>query len=155
MEIEEATWPNQAFLYRINGDKNPLHVDPDVAKDAGFDKPILHGMCTYGMITKTVYKEICKRLFPESKTFPVKSIRARFTSHVFPGETLVERFWKTDEGVIFEVRTKERGDAVVVGEAEFYHENSDHPHLHIHDSGDGSKLGSMLFEQVRTKAPKS
>ena len=82
--------------YRLNGDLNPLHVDPNLAELAGFEVPILHGLCTYGIITKVIMKELVPKILPKTKEFPLKFIRARFTSHVFPGETLLLNFWRTD-----------------------------------------------------------
>lgn len=82
--VEETTTPNQAFLYRLSGDYNPLHVDPEMSAMGGFKVPILHGLCTYGITAKAVYE----KYHSEDPTL-LKKINARFTGHVFPGETLI------------------------------------------------------------------
>jgi acyl dehydratase len=86
---EMATTKNQAFIYRLSGDYNPLHVDPQMSSMGGFDVPILHGLCSYGTTARAVYdtfhKEDAQRL---------GKITSRFTGHVFPGETLVVEMWK-------------------------------------------------------------
>ncbi len=83
---EEKTNPNQAFLYRLCSDKNPLHVDPD--KSGGFERPILHGLCSFGFTGRTLWQN----MFLED-AMRLREMGARFTSHVFPGETLVVRAW--------------------------------------------------------------
>lgn len=107
--IEETTSANQALLYRLCGDANPLHVDPDFARGFGYDRPILHGLCTYGHVGRHVIKAFCgndPRLF--------KSIRVRFAETVFPGETLVTRLWReSPTRVVFETRVKERDKLVI------------------------------------------
>lgn len=111
--LEQQTVPNQALIYRLSGDVNPLHVDSNMAAAGGFDKPILHGLCTYGIAGKQIIKAYCDN---DSKRF--KTIKARFTSHVFPGETLIIRTWYDGKGTVaFEGATKERGKVVIVGYA--------------------------------------
>ncbi|CAN3366739.1 peroxisomal hydratase-dehydrogenase-epimerase [Diutina catenulata] len=89
---------SQAALYRLNGDRNPLHIDPEFAKGAKFDKPILHGMCTYGVSAKILL----------DKFGPFNEIKARFTGVVFPGETLKVKAWKKGDTVIFQTHVVER-----------------------------------------------
>jgi acyl dehydratase len=107
------THPNQALYYRIGGnDPNPLHVDPDMSILGGFEKPILHGLCTYGMATKAAYE-----LLGEEKIENLLFFKARLTSHVIPGESLSIQFWKGNGGsVIVAVKNLDRGTQVLVGE---------------------------------------
>jgi acyl dehydratase len=93
---ETRTEPNQAILYRLCGDLNPLHIDPDMAAMGKFDKPILHGLGFYGFTARTIFEKYCGG---DVKNF--KSFNARFTSHVFPGETLIVEMFKEGDKVYF------------------------------------------------------
>ncbi|HKY89460.1 MAG TPA: SDR family NAD(P)-dependent oxidoreductase, partial [Nevskiaceae bacterium] len=107
--IEEKTDPNQTLLYRLSGDWNPLHADPAFAKAFGFDKPILHGLCTFGHVGRHVLKAFCDN---DGRRF--KNIKVRFADSVFPGETLVTRMWKeSDQKIVFETKVKERDKVVI------------------------------------------
>jgi acyl dehydratase len=100
---EADTRPDQAFLYALSGDRNPLHRDPKVAKMAGFPRPILHGLCTYGTACRSVISTI-------SDYDPTKIIGfdARFSTPVFPGETILTEMWVDGPIVSFRSRVKER-----------------------------------------------
>lgn len=87
-----ATRDDQAFLYRLNGDPNPLHVDPRIAREAGFDRPILHGLCTFGMAVTAVLFDLAG-----GGAGALRGFRARFTAPVFAGETLRVEMWKGGE----------------------------------------------------------
>ncbi|MEZ4327372.1 MAG: SDR family NAD(P)-dependent oxidoreductase [Polyangiales bacterium] len=107
--IEEKTDAQNALLFRLSGDWNPLHADPDFAKAFGYERPILHGLCTYGYAGRHVIKAFAKN----DGRF-MKSIKVRFAKNVFPGETLVTRMWKeSDTRVVFETRVKERDEVVI------------------------------------------
>jgi acyl dehydratase len=107
---ESPTLPQQALLYRMaSGDKNPLHADPDFAAFAGFDRPILHGLCTYGIVAKAAVDHAIP-VGPGA----VESFRARFSGVVFPGETLVTTIWDEDDHLILSAAVKERDAAVVL-----------------------------------------
>lgn len=107
-ELQTST--QGALLYRLSGDLNPLHADPTVAIKAGFPKPILHGLATFGVAGHALLKVLCDYQ-PER----FRRIGARFTAPVFPGETLRTEIWKDEEGVAsFQVRCIER-DVVAVG----------------------------------------
>lgn len=101
--ISMETQKNQAQLYRLCGDKNPLHVDPNFAKLAGFDIPILHGLCTYGHCGRAVLKAFC-----DNDPARMKSFEVRFSGVVYPGETITTEMWREgDNKVIFRAYTKE------------------------------------------------
>jgi acyl dehydratase len=105
---EADTRPDQAFLYALSGDRNPLHRDPNFAKMAGFPRPILHGLCTYGTACRSVISTVCK--FDPTK---ITSFDARFSSPVFPGETIVTEMWVDGNVLSFRCKLKER-DVVVL-----------------------------------------
>ncbi|KAG2243298.1 hypothetical protein Bca52824_094867 [Brassica carinata] len=107
---EERTQPSQALLYRLSGDYNPLHSDPNVAKLARFPRPILHGLCTLGFAIKAIIKCICK-----GDPSTVKTISGRFLATVFPGETLITEMWLQGLRVIYQTKVKERNKAVLSG----------------------------------------
>ncbi len=106
--VDIATNPNQALIYRLSGDRNPLHADPDFAKMAGFPRPILHGMCTYGVTCRAVLQT-----YAEYDASRFKSHGARFSSPVFPGETITVDLWKDGNVVSFEARVKSRNVTVI------------------------------------------
>jgi 3-hydroxyacyl-CoA dehydrogenase/3a,7a,12a-trihydroxy-5b-cholest-24-enoyl-CoA hydratase len=106
--VEDKTSDNQALLYRLSGDWNPLHADPGFAKAFGFQKPILHGLCSFGFATRAV-----AQLAPEGDPRYIKSIKARFASTVMPGETLITEMWKEGGKVIFRTKIKERGEVCI------------------------------------------
>ena len=99
----------QAALYRLNGDLNPLHIDPAAAGRAGFKRPILHGLCTYGYATRAV---INGGLAGEMQR--LEGFAARFSSPVFPGDNLTTEGWRTQKGYIVRVRTQ-RGVVITNG----------------------------------------
>jgi acyl dehydratase len=109
--VEKATSPDQAALYRLNGDKNPLHIDPEFARLGGLDRPILHGLCTFGFAGRAVLKSVCG-----GDPARLKSFAVRFMGPVFPGETLVTEGWKAGSGKYI-VRTSTLDGRVVLGNA--------------------------------------
>lgn len=110
--LSDKTEVNQALLYRLCGDWNPMHVDPDYAAKAGYEKPFLHGLCTFGYLGRHVIKAFCDN---DSRLF--KSVRARFAAIVMPGDTLETRMWReSPTRIIVEMRAVER-DVVVLKNA--------------------------------------
>lgn len=105
---EEQTLEKQALIYRLNGDINPLHADPNMAKMGNFETPILHGLCTYGFAGRAVLKH-----YAGNDPARFKSMSGRFSREVYPGDTLVTEMWETDDCVIFQTKAKER-DVVVL-----------------------------------------
>lgn len=107
--VEETTSSNQALLYRLSGDWNPLHADPKFAKTAGFERPILHGLCAFGFAARAVAKSFA----PDGDPRYVRSIRARFASPILPGETIVTEMWQHGDKIIFRCRIKERNEICI------------------------------------------
>ena len=103
-----GTAANQAALFRLLGDRNPLHVDPEVARRAGFAGPILHGASTFGLACLTVLRDFCGG-DPER----LARFAARFTGPVYPGEALLFSFWREGETLRFRADASERGAAVL------------------------------------------
>ncbi len=99
--ISQKTCENQAALYRLSGDLNPLHIEPQAARTGGFDRPILHGLCTYGFATRALVNGPL-----EGDVSRLKQFKARFSSSVYPGDTLTTEGWKTDNGYILQAKTE-------------------------------------------------
>lgn len=103
-----ATRPDQALLYSLNGDPNPIHVDPLTARRAGFERPILHGLCTYGIACRALLARCCDYTPSRMRRFD-----ARFSAAVVPGDTLVVDISRAADGLRFEARAEERGVVVL------------------------------------------
>jgi acyl dehydratase len=110
--VESPTLPQQALLYRLSGDKNPLHVDPNMAALGGFDRPILHGLCSYGIVCKAAVDHAL-----DGDVTKVGRYQARFSGVVFPGETIVTSMWHEGDKVILSAATKERETPVITNAA--------------------------------------
>jgi len=109
-EVRVPTAENQALLYRLNGDINPIHSDPEVAKAAGFDRPILHGLCFYGIAARIGVRELCG---DDPARF--RAFEARFAKVVMPGDTLLVRGWRLEEEgkAAVTVTVEESGDVAI------------------------------------------
>ncbi len=107
-KVDFKTHPNSALIYRLSGDRNPLHADPAAAVKGGFKTPILHGLCTYGVAGRAIVKACCG-----GDPAKLKSIQVRFSSPVFPGETIRTEIWRDGGQVSFRARVVER-DVVVL-----------------------------------------
>lgn len=105
---ETLTRVDQALLYRLSGDRNPLHADPEEARRVGFDRPILHGLCSYGICCSAIVQRICN-----DDPALIRALDVRFARPVMPGETLVTELWRDGNIVSFRGRVKER-DVVVI-----------------------------------------
>ncbi|KAL8987057.1 MAG: hypothetical protein Q9177_003706 [Variospora cf. flavescens] len=117
--VEEATTEEQAALYRLNGDRNPLHIDPEFSKVGGFKVPILHGLCFFGISGKHVYKRYGQ----------FKNIKVRFAGTVLPGQKLRTEMWKEGSKVVFQTKVVETGKLCIAAAA-----------AELVDDGKGAKL---------------
>lgn len=109
--VEEATSTETAALYRLNGDFNPLHIDPKIGESAGFGHPILHGLCTYGYVCRAVIMKECG-----GDPSKLKYLSGQFRKPVWPGDTLITEGWREDGRIVLRVSAKERpGDYVFSG----------------------------------------
>jgi acyl dehydratase len=107
--VSYTTRTDQALLYRLSGDRNPLHSDPVFAKRAGFDRPILHGLCTYGFTGRALLHTLCG-----SDPTRFRSMHARFSRPTFPGDTLTVSMWVDGTEAAFRTENQ-RGETVIDG----------------------------------------
>lgn len=108
-EVSVPTLPQQALIYRLTGDRNPLHADPAMARAFGFDRPILHGLASYGIACRIVLREFC-----DYDTTRIGALDVRFAGPLYPGETLTLRFWQEPGSDLrFEALAAERSAPVL------------------------------------------
>jgi len=105
--VEVPTLPQAALIYRLSGDLNPLHAEPALAKQAGFDRPILHGLATYGVVGYAALKSFC-----DSDPTRLRSLKGRFSAPVFPGERIQISLWREAGGVAIRAAVPERNAVV-------------------------------------------
>jgi acyl dehydratase len=103
-----ATLPQQALIYRLSGDFNPLHALPDVAREVGFERPPVHGLCTMGVVTHALLKSCC-----DYDPDRFRHIRLRFSAPVYPGETIRTEIWQEAEHIAFRARSVEQDKVVI------------------------------------------
>jgi acyl dehydratase len=108
LSCTSATRPDQALLFRLSGDRNPLHVDREAAREAGFPQPLLHGRCTYGIACRAVLNTIC-----DYDHTLVTGFDARFSAPVYPGEILTTDMWQDRNVVSFRCSVKARNSVVL------------------------------------------
>jgi acyl dehydratase len=106
--VDLRTYPNSALIYRLSGDRNPLHADPEAAAAGGFRTPILHGLCTYGVAGRALVRACCG-----GDPARLKSMQVRFSAPVLPGETIRTEIWPDGARISFRARAVER-DTVVL-----------------------------------------
>lgn len=110
-ELVTPTSPTQALWYRLCGDRNPLHVDPEFAAEAGFPAPILHGLCSYGMVCLGMVEELL-----DGDVGRVAGYSVRFAGVVYPGETLRTRVWRDGSRLLATTTAVERDEAPVLSD---------------------------------------
>ena len=110
--VDSPTLPQQALLYRLNGDKNPLHADPEFAKRGGFDRPILHGLCSFGIVCKAIVDAALG-----GDPTRVARYAVRFAGVAFPGETLRTSWWRENGKLLIDVQSAERGAPIITNAA--------------------------------------
>jgi acyl dehydratase len=108
LSVDYATRLDQALLYRLNGDRNPLHSDPQSARASGFPRPILHGLCTYGITCRAVLQHVLGYDADQ-----ILSHQVRFSSPVFPGDVITVDLWTDGKDISFEARVKDRNVTVI------------------------------------------
>jgi acyl dehydratase len=107
--IDMPTLPIAALIYRLSGDYNPLHADPAIARKAGFERPILQGLCIYGVVCHSLVRAVC-----DNDASRLRGMGARFTKPVYPGETIRTEYWLVDGGAVrFRCRSVERNELVL------------------------------------------
>lgn len=110
--VEHTIPRDQAALYRLSGDKNPLHIDPAFARKSGFDQPILQGLCSFGHAGRAILHSVC-----DSDPARMKSFSVRFMNVVFPGDTLITRGWRADDAGRYIIRTVNQEGKIILGNA--------------------------------------
>ena len=103
-----VTLPQQALIYRLSGDFNPLHASPSIARNAGFKAPILHGLCTLGVMTHALLKTCC-----DYDPLRFKQLRLRFSAPVYPGDTIRTEIWRNGNEVLFRCKSLEQDKVVI------------------------------------------
>src|SRR4051812_33876285 len=112
--VTYETRPEQALIYRLSGDRNPLHSDPEFAKMAGFDRPILHGLCTYGFTGRALLHALCG-----SDPTRFRSMEGRFSRPVFPGDALTVSMWRDGDSAVFQTKTQDGTVVIDAGRCTF------------------------------------
>ena len=102
------TRQDQALLYRLCGDRNPLHADPELARRVGFDRPILHGLCSFGIACQSIVTTQC-----DYDPSTIRRFEARFTAPVLPGETLATDIWRDGQNIHFRVRSEDQNTVII------------------------------------------
>jgi acyl dehydratase len=108
-QVVRPTRPEQALIYRLSGDRNPLHVDPKFAARGGFDQPILHGLCTYGVTGRALLRVLC-----DGDPARFRSMSGRFSRPVLPGEPLTVSIWLAGDGESAQFQTTRKDGTVVI-----------------------------------------
>lgn len=112
LRVTLETLPQSGLIYRLSGDYNPIHADPEVARKAGFDRPILHGLCTLGVVTRALVRGCCN-----GKAENLRVVEGRFSAVVYPGESITTEMWRDGQNVSFRANVAGRGIVLNNGRA--------------------------------------
>lgn len=144
--IQQKTGENQAILYRLTGDRNPLHIDPSFAAMGGFDKPPLHGLCSLGFAVRHVLQQ-----YADNNSSRFKAMKARFTKPVIPGQTLQTDMWREGNRIHFQTKAVETGNQVIGGAYVDLHEVSQAPKARLHGTAAANLGSNEVFKRIEER----
>ncbi|KAG5894789.1 hypothetical protein JTB14_005225 [Gonioctena quinquepunctata] len=149
--LSQKTSVDQAALYRLSGDRNPLHIDPNMARISGFDTPILHGLCTLGISVKLVMSA-----FASHDVSLFKAVKARFMKPVIPGQTLKVNMWREGTRIFFETVVAETNQTVIGGSyVDLKSVNQSTPTVNMPEKLTSDAVFEFIIEQIKADPKKA